>query len=149
MMRRYSLLIIISFFSLSCATNQTKSQTDQHHAPEVAGEKAIEGTIETITMTADAARTVTEGTGAITEDVIIMSSDAVKNIIISLESLRKKGIETIGTRNVSYETRGPYIMYCPYCGASLTVTREGDSSLTSHTCPDCGNEFLLNWQDRK
>ncbi|RJP58588.1 MAG: hypothetical protein C4541_07695 [Candidatus Auribacter fodinae] len=148
-MIKYTLILALIALSLSGCAAKKELAENSHETPQVVGEEAIEGTLGTIAATSDAARKVTDTTGAITEDVIIMSSDAVKNIIISLESLRKKSIETIGTKEVTYEVTGPYIMYCPYCGHPMSITREDSAAISAHTCPECKNEFLLNWKAQK
>lgn len=126
----------------------TKKQQQAESSPKVVGEEAIEGTLFAFTQTAEVARNVTETTGSFTEGMIGASSNAVKQIIVSLENLRKKTVETFGQREVTTELVGPAIIECPYCGKLARISDPPNKNAeVKYQCPYCKKEFIIKWVD--
>ncbi|MCD6460149.1 hypothetical protein J7L67_05735 [bacterium] len=132
------------FFNISgCAKKaQVKSDSKEY----VLGENVVDGTIGAVTQTTEFARLITENTGSLTENFISVLSEAIKQVIVSLENLRKKSIETFGQKSVTEEVTGPAFIECPYCKKSLQIkTVPKKSSQDRYQCPFCKKEFIVKW----
>ncbi len=109
----------------------------------------MEGTINTVTATAGAARHVTSGTGSFTEGVLVVSTDFVKVVILSMDGLRKKGADVIGPRH-KQKILGPLIIPCPYCKQQVNIGSASARKLRNKaTCPHCNKDFLINYVDEE
>ncbi len=133
---------LIMFLLAGCAS--TPKDT-----PQAPAEEAIETTLSAFTHTAEFARGVTEKTGNITEGMIETSTAAIKEIIVSLENLRKKTIETFGQKEITKtEVVGPALIECPYCKKRAKISDPPKSSKEiQYQCPYCKKEFIIKWVD--
>jgi len=113
------------------------------------GEDVMENTINTVTATAGAARHVTSSTGSFTEGILVVSTDFVKVVILSMDGLRKKGIDVIGPKQ-KQKTSGSIIIPCPYCKKDVNIGNfSARKPRNRATCPHCSNEFLINYVDEE
>ena len=143
----YSLLTILFVAGCACKKDQCVKNNQDNNDYEMLG-TVVEVPIGAVSTTTDAARAVSENAGNLTEKFIIISSDTVKQIFVSLEQLRKKSIEQLGTKKVTHEIIGPVIIQCPYCEKGLTISKIPKANTsTKHICPHCSKEFIINWQD--
>ncbi|MDX9701691.1 MAG: hypothetical protein RBU23_01465 [Candidatus Auribacterota bacterium] len=135
--------VLIALIAGGCATPSKKKADNTQQVP---GEEAIEATLSVFTQTADFARGVTEKTGNITEGMLETSTGAIKHIIVSLENLRKKTVETFGRHEVSTEVVGPAFIDCPYCHRRAKISDPPkESNEIQYTCPYCKKDFIVNW----
>jgi len=115
----------------------------------VLGEEVVDGTINAVTQTSEFARLITENTGNFTENFINSSSKAIKYVIVSLENLRKKSIETFGQKTITQETTGPALIECPYCKKTLKIkTLPKKNAQDIYQCPFCEKEFIVKWDNQ-
>lgn len=111
------------------------------------GEKIIGTGVDSATITTTAIRDISEQTGILAETIVISSSEAIKEIIISLENLRKKTIQTFGETETSHEIIGPVLLRCPYCKRIVRIEKIPVSKEQKKTCPHCGKEMIIRWVD--
>lgn len=145
-MPKFFELVPITLLLLSgCARNsEINSQTDYYEpSPSV-----IDAPLGAVTATTDVARTVGENAGNLTEKFILFSSGAMKQVIISIEELRKMGIQTFGSSEVKKEVIGPFMIRCPYCKRPISITKRTlEMTKETQICPHCEHKFLINWKD--
>ncbi len=111
------------------------------------GEKIIKTGVDSATVTTTAIRDIGEQTGILAETIVISSSEAIKEIIISLENLRKKTIQTFGETETSHEIIGPILLRCPYCKRIVRIEKIPISKQQRKTCPHCAEEMIIRWTD--
>jgi len=110
------------------------------------GDKIIRTGIDSATVTTDAARSVSEQTGIFIEGIVVTSSGAIKEIIISLEKLRRKSIQTFGQTETHREIIGPILLRCPYCKRVIQI-KKTHSKEQRETCSHCSEEMIVRWTD--
>lgn len=111
------------------------------------GKKIVETGVDSAAVTTDAVRDISEQTGIFAETVVVTSSKAIQEIIISLEKLRRKTIQTFGQTETSHEIIGPVLLRCPYCKRVIRIEKIPPSKQQRKTCPHCSKEMIIRWID--
>ena len=145
----FSFICVICLIINVCGCAQRAYEADEPKEQRVLGEQVVDGTIGAVTQTSEFARLITENTGSFTENLISGSSKAIKYVIVSLENLRKKSIETFGQKTVTEEAVGPALITCPYCNRTLQIkTLPEKNAQDRYQCPFCEKEFIVKWDSQ-
>ncbi len=130
--------IFFLLFAIGCSNGKSSSPV---------GEKIIRTGIDSASATTDTVRKISENTGILAEEVVISSSNAIKEVVISLEKIRKEIIRTFGQSETNREMIGPVLLRCPYCKRIMRIEKIPAKKEQRKVCPHCSKEMIIRWVD--